>query len=424
MEETTKQGPPRRISKAERFEGVKRQFKYLGRTYTLRKRKPERDAVWYLVAEINGRRVSTSMKVNDGAVAEKKAIREIIHPLVTGQPIPEDSTVAQRLRPRGLATLGEVFNAFRAASQLRIKDRTMYDYIWSMREVVRTGTGKALKDLEIDGISTSVLERGLVTRFQQGMLRRSGKGELEQNSAAVSANSILAQARSLFGKRALNSEVYGGLKLPDLMGFMIAPKLPVLKQGNYEMPAVAVLNKLQVAAVALRVKDPQLWLAYYLAMQTGLRKGELMALRWGWFADEGVTVRFEEDFIPKGKRERFIPLGKETVQTIRETWVNVQRPTSNVELSDLGKAAMSQVRVLQGNVDLLFRNLGEWMKEHGWSRRMKAHELRKVFASVVTKVNSVYTAQAVLGHQDLKTTARYAATPVPVAVDVAKALGG
>ena len=57
------------------------------------------------------------------------------------------------------------------------------------------------------------------------------------------------------------------------------------------------------------------------------------------------------------------------------------------------------------------------MRSLGWDRKRKAHELRAEFGSAMVEANDAYSAQLALGHQDLKTTARYAARPAIRAVD-------
>jgi integrase len=66
-----------------------------------------------------------------------------------------------------------------------------------------------------------------------------------------------------------------------------------------------------------------------------------------------------------------------------------------------------------------FVHLGRYMKSHGWTRRQKGHELRKIFATRVNMFNNTIDVMNALGHKDIKTTKRYVmpSTPKPVMYD-------
>jgi integrase len=59
------------------------------------------------------------------------------------------------------------------------------------------------------------------------------------------------------------------------------------------------------------------------------------------------------------------------------------------------------------------------MRSHGWTRRQKGHELRKIFATRVNMFNNTIDVMQALGHKDIKTTKRYVmpSTPKPVMYD-------
>lgn len=381
----------------------------------------KRGTVWYFKKAVNGKEQRISLDTADVTLA--RARRDALAKKMAGS---DDKWAAiDGIKGvRGVATIGEVLTRYAASTQLQLAPRTVDDNCWALRHIVRT-TGNHQVETDIDTLSAGVLTGALVTSWQQAWLKEAGKDRLKMDSAAVSANSILAQARSVFSKRTTRHNIYAGMVLPDLNGFKNAPRLQELKRDDYHRPDGTLIRKLWTEAAQLRdgksefpmpedVTQQSIWLAFYLVSMTGLRRGELMAMRWGWFQKNGedasVRVKFETDFVPKGKRERVIPIMATVETECRKLALECERTMMPAEC------------VLAGTVTVkedIFRALGAWMKWAGWTRRQKAHELRKIFASDFLETADPYDAQLVLGHQDLKTTARYAARRAVAPVDTA-----
>lgn len=147
------------------------------------------------------------------------------------------------------------------------------------------------------------------------------------------------------------------------------------------------------------------WYPFFLtALRTGMRLGELAALRWEDvdLDRDRVNVRRSyshgEETLPKSGRSRTIPVSPQLHLTLAEHKL-ATGTGERVFLSDKGR--------------LIDHNR---VKRHFWFgirasgvKRIRFHDLRHSFASqLVIAGVSLYKVQKLLGHQDIKTTMRYA----------------
>jgi integrase len=144
---------------------------------------------------------------------------------------------------------------------------------------------------------------------------------------------------------------------------------------------------------------------FLTAAYTGLRRGELVALRWRdvLFEQESIRVRASYSYgaltTPKSGRVRTVPM----VPAVAEA------------LAEIGRRAL-----FIGDDDLVFPGLaGEYLDGSALRRRYKAalkraslrelrfHDLRHCFGSLAINALSIIEVQQAMGHADVKTTMRY-----------------
>lgn len=364
----------------------------------------KRGNVWYFKKMVGGKIKPVSLNTGDLELA--KARRNKLANLAYKEKWESIDGLGSK---RTVATLGQVIEKYDNATNLQLDPDTVRNNIWALRHLVRQA--KEIKD--VDDLACSVLDRPLVGLWQQRCLKAAGTDKIKLDAAAVSANSVFRQARSVFGKRPTRHNIYNGLVLPDLTKFKTAPMLDELKRDSYNKPDEELLRKIWQEAYKLRDGDPEavkagkpdpknpaLWLIFYLASQSGLRKSELKFIRYRWFMPGIIRTCFETDFTPKGKRERDVPVVAAVEQECRRVALENGWPTGPTDCLLQGTATEKED---------LFKAFGPWMEAQGWTRRQKAHELRKIFASDLTESSDPYDTQQALGHQDIKTTMRYAA---------------
>jgi integrase len=160
------------------------------------------------------------------------------------------------------------------------------------------------------------------------------------------------------------------------------------------------------AECALRAaEDRQDGAIYLTAAFSGLRRGELVALRWEDVDFEHSSIRVFEGYTagragkPKSRKSRTVPMVKEIADALtklkgRDDWtgkgdlVFVSREGTHVDGSALRRRYIATLKAVG-------------------LRRLRFHDLRHVFGSLAINVASIVQVQAWMGHADIKTTMRY-----------------
>lgn len=161
----------------------------------------------------------------------------------------------------------------------------------------------------------------------------------------------------------------------------------------------------EIERLALAAENPQDAAMYKVAAFTGLRQGELLALRWSHvdFVDGLLHVRRNftggVDKMPKGKRVRSVPMTGDVLDAL-------------AKLKERGDFTSDE--------DLVFASeVGEYLDhfklrkryyaalDRAGLRRVRFHDLRHVFGSAAITKLDPYAVQSYMGHQHYSTTQRY-----------------
>jgi len=152
-------------------------------------------------------------------------------------------------------------------------------------------------------------------------------------------------------------------------------------------------------------EDEQDAAIYLTAALSGLRRGELLALRWGDVDFEQSSIRVFEGYSanttgkPKSRKSRTVPM----VDKVAERLGEVKKRGYLT-----GKTNLVFVSRERTNVDgsALRRRYHATLDAAGL-RRLRFHDLRHTFGSLAINVASIVQVQAWMGHADIKTTMRY-----------------
>jgi integrase len=171
-----------------------------------------------------------------------------------------------------------------------------------------------------------------------------------------------------------------------------------------------------------QLEDAQDAALIIVAAFCGLRMGELLALRWRHVIWQAQRLHIQrayalgEEDSPKGRRGRTVPLADQPAQAL---------------------AQLSQRAMFTRNADLVFcSRTGEHLDGSALRRRFKAardaaiadsadmpalrfHDLRHTFGTLAAQGFDLVNVQAMMGHADSRTTARYLHAR-PAAEDAAK----
>jgi integrase len=144
---------------------------------------------------------------------------------------------------------------------------------------------------------------------------------------------------------------------------------------------------------------------YLAAAFTGLRRGELLALRWQdlLFEQEAIRVRASYSYgavtSPKSGRSRRVPM----VSQVAERLIALRERGFLVEDDDLVFPG-ERGEFLDGSA--LRRRYKAALRKAGL-RELRFHDLRHSFGSLAITSLSILEVQAALGHASLTTTTRY-----------------
>jgi len=172
-------------------------------------------------------------------------------------------------------------------------------------------------------------------------------------------------------------------------------KRKVSETGGDWLTKVEVRKVLEMALTL----QPQFAGLYAAAMYTGMRKGELFALRWDdVHLERGylVVARSHDRMTTKGGKGRLVDIPDEL-----RPWLVRQKAlkTRNVFPSKAGKQHDAQTRL-----DLRFRRC---VKAAGITRHIRFHDTRHTFASLhLMQHKDLAVLQQILGHASVETTRR------------------
>jgi integrase len=177
-------------------------------------------------------------------------------------------------------------------------------------------------------------------------------------------------------------------------------RTPVRYSGDYDL-----YSREEIDALVRHAISEQDAAIFATAAMTGLRRGELVALRWREvdFAGQAIRVRGNyshgEIVTPKSGKVRVVPMVPEVAQHLarlgqRERFTGDGQP---VFTNDVG-----------GHVDAsaVRRRYAAACKRAGL-RPLPFHSLRHHFGSVAVNRASLVQVQAWMGHSHIQTTARY-----------------
>jgi integrase/recombinase XerD len=213
---------------------------------------------------------------------------------------------------------------------------------------------------------------------------------IESGTSICNRNRIMTGVRLLFRvtlrRHDLAAEVWH-LKEPQKLP-------PVLSPGE--------VKRVLTMATSLKARA-MLTLAY----GCGLRASEVVRLRAGDIDSEQMIIRIVQS---KGRKDRHVMLPAEVLELLRQCWK--ARPTTY----DDGGGAPEHRWLFPGRSDhrpLTTRQLGRLFKEAakaaGLRKTLSLHSLRHSFAThLLERRTDIRLIQALLGHEKLETTARYA----------------
>lgn len=326
----------------------------------------KRGGVYYLAAQVDGRRYFRSLRTSDQREARARA-RDLrtalgaerwrsLRRLVGGR---DDAPAA---------TLGAVADAYEvlAREMGRPRAATVVEHVRCLMRLARTGGAADPRAVRCDALTPD-----LSREFSRGML--AGRDGADLASGRRSVVAAIRHAHAIFRPAAL-ARMRETLQIPDVSAWLaemptVAPRRP------YVAPAADQVAGLEDAS---RVVGGSIRLVWILGYEIGLRSSEMIAARWTWAESRDgmmwlrVVDRPDEAWECKGA-DGWTPIPAavwEELLTYRRDGDPYMVPGG------------SDVRARGAHLDsaatvLIQREFAGWMRAQGWTRGKCAHELRE-----------------------------------------------
>jgi integrase len=248
------------------------------------------------------------------------------------------------------------------------------------RSCVRLHLVPAFGHVRIEQLSTQMIER-----WKSDFLIRTGKRRQAAKLVAL-VHSMYERARVLYGVQRNPAADVTWIKL------------------SYDATSFDFYSPEEVWALVRAAKDEQDAAIFLTAAFAGLRRGELVALRWRDVDFEKKAIRVEVSVVfgragaTKGGRGRAVPMVREVAEAL---------------------ARLSMRGYLTDREDPVFPGEGGYLDGSALRRRfvtaceradlrvLRFHDLRHTFGSNAINRASLVQVQAWMGHADSRTTMRY-----------------
>jgi len=394
----------------------------------------KRGKFWSTRFMIDGKHANVNLRTTCERTAAKTALDKAIAAL---QGRWGTVVAGQQLRTQFI-TIGEIIEIYLASPAPRAAASVKIGNCNALRRFIRIGKG--LDDrAEVDHLGSGCLNVALIRDYQAVRLEGVAEGKgLERRKRSI--NSAVADARSVFANYLLDEELYPNL--PDLIAFKKVQPLPAMRV-EYRHEEVAKWVKVVLAHLPeLRESDPAAYLLFQLAAGLGLRRGEAMQARKSWITElDGTRVLYvqpTEDWLPKGRKERKVPLPDSVYQEIlllsddseyivpastRRYWT----PAYTNKAGTVVKGAWREKQLVNHDNERKYgvsRRLNLWFVDLGWPFAKKIHKVRAWYGAHVSTQHGLFAAQRLLGHADPQTTNQYYADLVEIPVIEIDLTGG
>lgn len=317
-----------------------------------------------------GERHSAVYDTRAEAVREQRAREHEVDEVRRGlrEPAPADVT---------FGTLADYWVKHRASQKRSGKD----DESIIRRHLRPAYGGLRLRDLGVQGVDTFV----------------AGRTHLHRKTIANSLTLLISM---------LNVAV-------ELGWLLKAPRIrkPKVKTADADFRYLRTRDEIALFLGAARSEGEHVHALYATAIHTGLRAGELAALRWDDvdFSRRIITVARSFDGPTKSGAARHVPLVDALLPTLA-AW-KLRGPGSLLFTSERGTMLGESARPFQEVLHRVLKRAGfaEVVRNGKTVRAITFHGLRHTFASHwVMAGGDIFKLQRILGHQSVAMTMRYA----------------
>lgn len=279
----------------------------------------------------------------------------------------------------GMVRTGATF-AEAAAEFLRYSEHDRGCKPWTLRgyrSIIDAHLIPAFGKLPVEDVTTVSIERWIATIDGSPRTR---------NKLLILLHGVLKRARKVYG-------------LPSNAAAEVE-KFPQRRSGDID-----VFSPEEVRALVRAAESEQDAAIFLTAAFTGLRQGELLALRWRDVDFAGSVLRVRASYglghvtLPKSGKVRSVPLAPDVAEVLARLG-NREWFTDEDDLVFVG--------VLGGHIDSgALRRRYKSALERAGLRQLRFHDLRHTFGTRMIAKADIRRVQEWMGHADIQTTMRY-----------------
>ncbi|MBN8459330.1 MAG: tyrosine-type recombinase/integrase [Verrucomicrobia bacterium] len=273
--------------------------------------------------------------------------------------------------------------------------------ISSDRKYVAKGGDANVWQRRVDAVELGSVTPRDVMEWKNRRLREVESDPLAKRRTIVTVNSLVRNARALFGKKILPF-VEQSLSLAGPLPFE-----GVLMEKAPSMRYVSKLDPYALLAAAreqLAGADPEAFKALLLALVCGLRRSEIDNLLWRAFDFGNRILKVDHSEFHQLKSEDsagVIDLDADTTALFRD--YRTLRPRDLFVIVSEGRPS-SQHKARAYRCDPVFKRLLAWLREHGVAGDKPLHTLRKEIGSIIAAEHGIFEASRYLRHSDIRIT--------------------
>lgn len=257
---------------------------------------------------------------------------------------------------------------------------------------------------KVDAVAMDTITPAEILAWKNKRLRSAEGDPLAKRRAIVTVNSLMRNAKSLFGKKLLPF-IEQSVTLPRPLPFegVALEKEPSLRYIS-KMDPIAILAK---AREELAESEPEAFKVMILALICGLRRAEIDNLLWRAFDFAGSSMRVESSEFHELKSEDSagkMDLDADTLALFGGYRAKKPKAVFVVEspLKHDSKAKAGRYRC-----NPVFKTVLAWLRKQGVDGHKPLHTLRKEIGSIIASEHGIFEASRYLRHADIHITSAF-----------------
>ena len=257
---------------------------------------------------------------------------------------------------------------------------------------------------KVDSVAINAITPAEILAWKNKRLRSAEADPLAKRRAVVTVNSLMRNAKSLFGKKLL----------PFIeQSITLSRPLPFDGVGLEKEPSLRYISKMDPVATLAQARkelaeaEPEAYKVLILALICGLRRAEIDNLLWQAFDFAASSIRVESSKYHELKSEDSagkIDLDADTLALFRGYRAKNPKAVFVVEspLEHNSKAKAGRYRC-----NPVFKKVLAWLREHGVDGHKPLHTLRKEIGSIIASEHGIFEASRYLRHADIHITSAF-----------------